>query len=237
MRPDGGSSPRVEQDLGQEQGHRPLPGAPGSDRESLQPVLLAALESAAGTLRQWRHQSWSGRRLAERAGLDLDEAERVATLDDEVQLRSPCRDPLSAHPPAARAQLACRQALAEHPELLAAQPQRPAPAEGVLRAQGAEAGAASHGGAPSGEAADDSSCLLPRPPRGNVGEPHHGHRGCNGRAELTPQCGGLLVRTGFGCGSRAPVAGGPAVPAAVSRSTRLRWAARPRSRAPGPRHG
>ena len=74
MRPDGGSSPRVEQDLGQEQGHRPLPGARGSDRESLQPVLLAALESAAGTFRHWRRQSWFGRRLPEHAGLDLDEA-------------------------------------------------------------------------------------------------------------------------------------------------------------------
>ena len=187
MRLDGGSSPRVEQDLGQEQGHRPLPGARGSDRESLQPVLLAALESAAGTLRHWRRKSGSGRRLPEHAGLDLDEAERAATLHDEVDLRSPCRDPVASHPPAARAQLACRHALAEHPELPAAQPQRPAPAEGALRAQGAEANPARQGGAPSGEAVDGGSCLLPRPPRGNVGEPHQRHRGCNRRAELTPR--------------------------------------------------
>lgn len=187
MRPDGGSSPRVEQDLGQEQGHRPLPGAPGSDRESLQPVLLAALESAAGTLRHWRRKSGSGRRLPEHAGLDLDEAERAATLHDEVDLRSPCRDPVAPHPPAARAQLACRHPLAEHPKLPAAQPQRPAPAEGVLRAQGAEANPARQGGAPSGEAVDGGSCLSAWPPRGNVGEPHQRHRGCNRRAELTPR--------------------------------------------------
>ncbi len=237
MDPDRGSSPRVEQDLGQEQGHRPLPGARGTDRESLQPVPLAALESATGTLRHRRRQSWFGSRLAERAGLDLDEAERVATLHHEVQLRSPCRDPLAPHPPAVRVQLACRQALAEHPELLAAQPQRPAPAEGLLRAQGPEANAASQGGASSGEAADDCSRLSPWPPRGNLGEPHQRHRGCTCRAELTPQCGGREERPGLACSPRAPAAGAPAVPAAVSPSTRLRWAPRPRSRAPAPRHG